>query len=84
MLYLILAAAIQAFTPSDLDGSVAVAQGICAHEGGQVDCFRVVKDDKKYIVLVDEKGILIVYGVDVFKQQYNEGEIRFLYSRNSI
>jgi len=83
MLSLLLALAV-AFSTNDLEGSVVEAQGICSYETEQVTCFRVTKGDKKYIVLVDEKGILIVYGVDVFKSQYRDGEIRLLYSRNSI
>jgi len=48
------------FDPVSLNDSSVIASMVC----GANICGLVVKDSHKYLVVIDEKGILLIYDVD--------------------
>ena len=84
LLVLILAsfAVFAGFDPEiDLKDSKAVAQGQCGYKGNTYLCYAVEKADKKYLVAVDSKGLVVVYAVKGFKQVYDDTETTTVWQR---
>ena len=72
----------EAFDPSkDLKGSTVVAHGYCIDDSIPWECFALSKDDKKYIVMTDEKGAGLVYEVKDFKPNYKPEEMVRVWQR---
>ena len=65
----------------DLKDGKAVQQGLCKHAGTVYTCFGVIKNDSKYIVAVDEKGVVAVHSVTEFKQNYSMEDITLIWER---
>ena len=73
----------------ELKDSKAVQQGQCKHAKKVYDCFGVVKNDSKYLVAVDQKGVVAVYSVTEFKATYTVEDTtlvwkRKVYTRNDV
>ena len=64
-----------AFEPAkDLWGATVVDSGECMDNGVPWECLALVKDGKKYLVMIDVNGPGKVYGVSVFKRDYTPKE----------
>jgi hypothetical protein len=75
----------QAFVPHvDLKDSKAVAEGQCNHNEVRYKCFVVAKEDKFYIVAVDNKGVVAVYSVKDMQQDYNDEDATLIWQRDEI
>lgn len=71
-----------AFEPADdLKGSTVMAAGRCTDEGLVWECFAVIKNEKKYLVMADRKGAALVYEVQDFQQQYTSSDLKKVWQR---
>lgn len=71
-----------AFEPADdLKGSTVMAAGRCTDEGIPWECFAVMKGDKKYLVMADQKGPALVYEVQEFQPRYAASDLKKVWQR---
>ena len=74
-----------AFDPKvDLSGGIAIRDGTCKMDDEDYQCFVIEKDKKKYLVVVDEAGILEVHFIKNDQEVLRPTNLEKLWGRPNL